>query len=76
MKYLMDCLTGADNSTLDIGRVLWLAGSLSFIGLAGFDVVKTGHAPDLMSFAQGFALLLAGGGAGLGFKGHTEPKAS
>jgi hypothetical protein len=76
VKILMDCITGPDNRTVDIARVLWILGTASFIGMALWNVAGLHNAPDLMAYGGGFSAVLVGGGAGVGFKGHTEPKAS
>jgi len=67
------CLTGADNQTYDIGRVLW---ALAF--LVGLSLVVasflTGRAFDLQQYGIGVGALLTGGGVSLALKAKTEPK--
>jgi hypothetical protein len=67
-------LTGPDNRTWDIARVLWAVGGLAYLLAALWNVFGLHNAPDLMAFGNGFGVVLAAGGAGVGLKGHTEPK--
>lgn len=66
-------LTGIDNSTLDIGRILWAMGILVFFGLSIYALVHKGQTFDPIAWGTGFGCALAGGGAALGFKKGTEP---
>ncbi|MBU6246485.1 MAG: hypothetical protein KGN77_01915 [Xanthomonadaceae bacterium] len=72
-KLLVDCLTGKDGTTFDMGRLLWAWGVISFTGLAGYSVVYLHAAFDAVGYGTGFAGVLAAGGAALGFKAKTEP---
>jgi hypothetical protein len=65
--------TGKDNATLDVGRVLWAWGVLSFTGLAAWSVIHGHAAFDAVAYGTGFGAVIAAGGAALGFKSHTEP---
>jgi hypothetical protein len=72
-KLLKDCLTGRDNETYDVVRVLILSGGLSFIFYAGVAVFKTGTFA-MQDFGIGLGAILGGGGAGVGLKSKTEPE--
>jgi len=72
-EMLKQSFTGKDNQTIDIGRILWALGCLSFLGCAGFALYK-GQNWDAVAFGTGFAALLAGGGAAIGLKKGTEPE--
>lgn len=72
-KFSRDCVTGADNESYDLGRVLW---AMAFVVGVSLEVacVWTAREFDLEKYGLGIgALLLAGGGA-LGLKAKTEPK--
>lgn len=71
-KFIKDCFTTSDNSSWDIGRVLWTLSILTFLGCAVYAIYR-GQAWDAMSYGTGIGLCLAGGGAALGLKSKTEP---
>lgn len=74
MKVVLKKLfTGKDNSTYDIGRVLWAVGVLVYLGLSIFAVIQ-GQQWHPMEFGSGLAGVLAGGGIGIAVKGNTEPE--
>lgn len=72
-KILRQLLTGADNSTHDVGRWLWLAGFVAYIAFQGYAILK-GQSWDPQEFAIGLGAVLALGGAGVAVKASTEPK--
>lgn len=72
-KILLDTFTGKDNTTLDLGRVLWCAGVVMFFILSIHDIFHNNNHFDASSWGTGLGLVLAGGGAALGFKSGTEP---
>lgn len=74
-QHLLNLFTGKDNTTLDLGRVLWAKGAVIFNALAVYSVVHT-HTFDFVSYGTGFAGVLAAGGAALWAKKDTEPHAS
>ena len=74
MNWLKNIITGIDNSTVDVARVLWIVGVLSFLGFEGFQVYKTGIF-DMVTYALAYSALLAGGAAGVQIKASTEPQA-
>lgn len=67
-------LTGKDNKTYDIGRVLWTLGFLTYLGLSILAVIQK-QPWHPMDFGYGLAAVLAGGGIGVAVKSHTEPGA-
>ena len=73
-KILRQLLTGADNSTHDVGRWLWLAGFIAYIAFQGYAILK-GQSWDPQEFAFGLGTILALGGVGVAVKASTEPKA-
>lgn len=73
MSWLTSALSGQDNSSIDIGRVLMTASVAAFIGLETFAVVVRGAAFDPMSFSGAMVGLLTGGSAALFIKRGTEP---
>jgi hypothetical protein len=70
--FLKSLLTGRDNLTYDVGRVLLLLGGLVFLACTVLSVLKTMQF-DMEKFGYGLGALLGGGGMGIGAKGHTEP---
>lgn len=72
MNWLKHLITGADNQTVDVARVLWIAGALAFLGFAGYEVYKSGHF-NMADFSLGYSGLLAAGAAGVKIKESAEP---
>ena len=68
-------ITGADNSTVDISRVLLLVSAVFFIGYSGWEVYKLNKF-EHVNFALGITTILAGGAAGVRIKSMTEPSAT
>jgi len=73
MQFIKTMLTGIDNETGDVGRVVLLILGVGLVVLAAFDVAIRGHAFDAIGFGAASGALLGGGGAGIGMKAHTEP---
>lgn len=69
---VVHCLTGPDNKTFDISRVLLLATSLTFLGLSIYHCYLT-RTFDAASFGMGSGAVLGGGAAGVRVKATTEP---
>jgi hypothetical protein len=65
--------TGADNKTIDIGRILWAMSVVSFL-VMGFYGIWKGQVMDYLAFGTGIAAVMAAGGAALGMKANSEPK--
>jgi hypothetical protein len=74
MNWIKHIITGADNQTADVARVLWIVGVLAFLGFAGYEVYKSGHF-DMTNFALSYSGLLTAGAAGVKLKESTEPQA-
>lgn len=72
-RFWQTLVTGRDNRSTDIGRVLFAIAILSAILLETFAVVWRGVAFDIVQFGGAVASLLLAGGASLAVKGHTEP---
>lgn len=72
-KFLVHILTGLDNNTFDVARVLWVVSCLVFLVLAIVHVVVNKQPFDAQNFGLGAGGVLLGGGAGVGLKGNTEP---
>jgi len=71
-KFIKHCLTGKDNETFDLARVLWAMGALAFIAFVGWNVYRTG-AFDAQNFGTGFGLIMGSGGGSVWAKAKTEP---
>lgn len=69
---ILHTFTGKDNTTLDIGRILWFQGVVFYFGLSIYDIYR-GAAFDPAAWGTGLGLVLAGGGAALALKSNTEP---
>jgi len=72
-KLLKDCFTGIDGESWDLGRILWFKAVIVFLALSCYTVYKC-QPFDPAAFGTGLGLVLAAGGAALGFKAGTEPK--
>jgi hypothetical protein len=66
-------LTGKDNRSFDIGRVILFEAVQSYIVLTAYFIFK-GGAFDFIAYGTGLAALLAAGGAGIALKSGTEPE--
>jgi hypothetical protein len=75
-KLCKDIVTEADGESFDIARLLWIAGSIVFLALAIWAVVKNHQPLDFMNFGAGLAAVLAGGGIGVGARAKMEPPQS
>jgi hypothetical protein len=71
-QVVKNCLTGPDNETYDIGKILWLKGVLSYIALGLWQGLWKDHMVSLVDYATGFAALLGGGGLGQMLKRQSE----
>jgi hypothetical protein len=65
--------TGIDGESFDIGRVMWVIGVLTYIGLSIFQLVKH-QTFDPIAWASGFAIICGGSGVALKLKEKTEPQ--
>ena len=73
MIFVKQLFTGCDNSTADIGRVLWCVSIVAFVSMAGYSLATGHYVFDPISYGGGLASLIAAGGAALRFKSGTEP---
>lgn len=69
-KFILDLFTGSDNSTLDIGRVMWFMGAIvnfycTFYNISAFNTAN---------FCAAFGSYLVLGAGALRLKQNTEPK--
>lgn len=67
-------LTGKDNATYEIARVLLFIGFVSVVLFAGYDVFVSKHAFDVLGYCTGLSGLLFGGAGGIAIKAKTEPE--
>lgn len=72
-KWLRMLLSGKDNMTPDIGRILLFIGALAMVFFTGYDMVINKTPFNSADFGVSFAAMLAGGGAGIAVKRSTEP---
>lgn len=70
---LRQMLTGRDNATWDIVRVLGALAVLVALGLTVYSVVWRGQPFDLQSFGLGVCALFSGLGLSLKLKEGSEP---
>lgn len=73
MDFIRHIITGIDNHTVDVARVLWIFGIFSFLGFAGYEVFKSQHF-DMLNFATAYGVMLAAGAAGVKIKETCEPQ--
>jgi len=71
---LKQMFTGADNSTLDLGRILWAHMAVGYLVITGYHAVVSSGPLDPIAWGGGAAAVLAGGGGSLALKAGTEPK--
>lgn len=71
--FVSHMVTGADNQTVDVARVLWIVGVVAFLSFAGFEVYKSGKF-NMTDFSLAYSGLLAAGAAGVKIKETSEPK--
>jgi hypothetical protein len=71
-EFFKHLLTGKDNQTYDIGRVTWLLGIVSVIGLAIYEV--TTSQVSLRELAEALGIVSGAGGASVMMKKDAEPQ--
>jgi len=71
-EFFKHLLTGKDNQTYDIGRVTWLLGIVSVIGLAIYEV--TTAQVSLRELAEALGIVSGAGGASVMMKKDAEPQ--
>ena len=67
-------LTGKDNQTHDLGRWTWMAGFISIICIAIYEVVQS-KAISLTELASALGIVSGAGGASVMMKQNSEPGA-
>ena len=72
-KALKHMFTGVDNTTWDLGRILWAKVSIVYCVISGYHEIVHGNF-DAQNWAIGASAILAGGGGALALKANTEPK--
>lgn len=65
VPFLQMILTGSDNVTYELGRVLWFLGTIIFFGLAIYSVGWEHQKFDSIEYGLGLGGLLAFGGFGV-----------
>ena len=73
MNHFLAMISGKDNKTPDVARILWVFTVLVYLGLAIAAMVK-GQNWQPLDTAKGLAIVLVGGGIGVAVKAHTEPE--
>jgi hypothetical protein len=75
-RLFLTALTGRDNVSIDIGRVVWSGLSVALAAFEGHAVIWLHQPFDPVAFATGAGAILAAGGAAIGMKAHAEPGAN
>lgn len=70
--FFVHMLTGKDNCTFDVSRVLLLASGVTFLGLSIYHAIAHGQF-DPTNFGIGAGATMGGGAAGVAVKGAHEP---
>jgi hypothetical protein len=73
-RFLTDILSGIDNKTPDIARLLWAISCIAFVFYSGWNVIVNKQVFNAIDFGGGAAGILAGGGIGVASKAATEPQ--
>jgi hypothetical protein len=71
-EFFKQLLTGKDNITYDIGRVTWLGGFVTIIGLAAYEVSTA--TISLRELAEALGIVSGAGGASVMLKRDSEPE--
>lgn len=71
-RIIRHTFTGKDNMTIDINRILWFLGAISFIIISAYFVWKTGQWNPL-EWGSGFAAVNGGSGLASKLKESAEP---
>ena len=69
---LKDIVTGKNNETVDIARLLWLLSTIAVMAGWAWDIIHN-DSIHMMDFAQSVAVLAGAFGASLYMKKDTEP---
>lgn len=71
-EFFTKLFSGADNATVDLGRILWAKMSFVYCGASVYAIAQ-GQAFSPEMWGIGAGTVLAAGGAGLALKAKTEP---
>jgi hypothetical protein len=69
---MLHLFSGKDNTTLDIGRILWAISVVTFLLLSAYSI-HNGQLFDPIAWGTGIGLVLGAGGAAIAIKSTTEP---
>jgi hypothetical protein len=75
LDWLRKLITGKDNATPDVVRILGVLMGIQFIVNAGWALAAAGQPWDPNAYGIGAGALLAAIGAALGLKARSEPDA-
>lgn len=73
MSHWLRLFSGADNQSLDVGRISWASCHMGVNIVAG-GLFFIGHSPSLLDFAAAHATVVGAHGVALFAKQQTEPK--
>lgn len=73
-KILRDCLTGADNKTFDVLRILSVIAILVYFTCSLLTLVVDSEQWEPVRFAEGYGIIIVAVSASLRIKHDTEPK--
>lgn len=73
MKALLHMLSGPDNQSVDIARVLWALGFINFLALSDIHAIRD-HLYDPVTYAYALGAALTAGALGVAIKSKTEPQ--
>lgn len=71
---VLSALTGRDNTTIDVGRVLWAGSMGTLCALEAHATFYLHQQFDPVAFANACGIVLGAGGVAVAVKGHTEPE--
>ncbi|HEY2526085.1 MAG TPA: hypothetical protein VGI29_13555 [Candidatus Binataceae bacterium] len=76
MKFVNDCLTGKDNLTYDVGRVIGVLGALLYEVFWMVQVASTWRftTGDAEAYGRGLGMVLLSMAGALALKSRTEPE--
>lgn len=70
---IRNLLTGTDNQSWELGRVLWAIGTIALIIYQGIAIWSKGQTFSPIEFGTGAAAILAAGGFGVAQKDKAHP---
>lgn len=73
-EFLRHLITGVDNHTYDLARVLWLIGGLQYLALATWAIVVNRQPFAPMEYGAGLGTVLTAGGIAIAVKSRSEQK--